>query len=486
MANGSDMTETGEDRFLPRSSAPPAIWRRCVDLVTGSRTLQQRGESPELAISQQRSRGSSLPDWRRPALFGYLVIVFAFVVLGTWSAFAELAGDVVAPGMVTLDSSKKIIQHLESGIVAKILVHEGQHVRRGQVLFVLDDTAARANAVAIQNQLYALFAQEARLLAERNGAQQVIYQPQLIEAKASSVVKNAMLDENKQFLEQRSSLTGEIDILNSQIQQLETQIHGISDEKTAAKTQLGLITYELGDLHYLLDRNLVQKTRVFSLESEKSRLNGLIQQADADIADADGKMGEVRLQIRQVGKKFSENVNKQILQVRENIAIMRERLAVAQNVLHRTEIRAPRTGTVQNLHVATIGGVISPGEPLAELIPDEENLIVMAEIAPADIDAIHTGMQVEVRLAAFHGYTLPLIMGRVDTVSQDRIINQQTHAAYFLARVIVDRQNVPAIINQRIRAGMPAEVVVPTGERTVMSYLARPLRNEASSAFREK
>lgn len=481
--NGSDVTEAEHDKSLDGSSAPLA---GCIDGVPGSRSLMGRETFPKLPRSKASSGRNALPDWRRPALLGYLVIVVAFVVLGTWSAFAKLAGDVLAPGMVTLKSSKKIIQHLESGIVAKILVHEGQHVTRGQVLFVLDDTRAQANAAAIKNQLYALLAQEARLLAERNGAQQVKYQPQLIKAEASSVVKNAMVDENKQFFEQRSSLAGEVNILNSQIQQLNTQIRGISDQKTAAKTQLGYVAYELGDLHYLLQRNLVQKTRVLSLESEKSRLKGLIRQARADIANAQDKMGEVRLQIQQVSKKSSQDVNKQILQVRNKIATMRQQLAIAQNVLNRTEIRAPRTGTIQNLHVATVGGVISPGEPLAELIPDDENLIVMAQIKPADADAIHAGMQVEVRLAAFHGYTLPLIMGRVSSVSKDRIMNQLSHTAYFLARVIVDMNNVPSVVKRRIRAGMPAEVIVPTGERTVMSYLARPLRNEASSAFREK
>lgn len=467
---------------MDRSSLSPAVRRLSADFLTGSRFALDQGALPDQTISER----NALPDWRRPALLGYLLIILAFLVLGSWSALAKLAGDVIAPGMVTLNSSKKIIQHLESGIIAKILVHEGQHVTKGQVLFVLDDTAAQANAVEIQNQLYALLAQEARLLAERNDAQQVTYQPQLIKAEASSVVKHAMLDENKQFFEQRSSLAGEVNILNSQIQQLDTQIQGISDKKIAAKTQLGLVVYELSDLHYLLGRNLVQKTRVLSLESEKSRLNGLIRQADADIANARDKMGEIHLQIEQVGKKFSQEVDKQMLQVREQIATMRERLAVAQDVLRRSEIRAARAGTIQDLHVATIGGVISPGEPLAELIPDNENLIVMAQIRPADVDAIHAGMQVEVRLAAFHGYTLPLIMGRVDSVSEDQIINQHAHTAYFLARVIVDTKKVPTVVNRRIRAGMPAEIIVPTGERTVMSYLTRPLRNEASSAFREK
>lgn len=480
------MLDLGENKPLRRPSALPTIWRRCVDVIAGNRSSKTEPTASSLALTAPVVHDTALPDWRRPALFGYLVIVLAFVVCGAWSAFAELADNIAAPGVVSLASSRKIIQHFESGIVAKILVHEGQHVRRGQVLFVLDDTAARANTIAIQNQLYALLAEEARLLAERAGAPQVNYPQQLIKDNTAPIVKNAVADENKQFLERRAALTGEVNLLNSQIEQYETQIQGISDEKTAAKTQLGLVDSELDDLHGLLERNLVQKTRVLSLESERSRLAGVIGQADADIAKAKEDMAEVRLQIDQVHKKFAEDVNKQILQVRENLAEMREKMVVAENVLRRTKIRAPRTGTVQNLHVATVGGVITPGEPLAELIPDDENLIINAQVSPADVDAIHAGMQVEVTLAAFHGYTLPLIMGRVESVSQDRIVNQESKAAYFLARVVVDKKDVPSIVKHRIRAGMPAEVIGSTGERTVMSYLMRPLRSGASSAFREK
>lgn len=475
-----------EKESLPRPSKPPAIWRRCLGLVSGSRFANSEPAVPDLLTDFRNRRGALVPDWRRPALAGYLVIILGFVVLGTWSAVAKLAGDVVAPGVVTLESGRKIIQHYESGIVAKILVHEGQHVTKGQVLFVLDDTSARANATAIQNQLYALLAQEARLIAERDGAQQVSFPPQLINNKADEIVKDAIIDENKQFIEQRAALAGEVDILNSKIQQFKTQIQGISDEKTAAKTQLGYINSELGGLRDLLARNLVQKTRVLSLESDKAKLEGLVGQADADIEKAKEDIGGAHLQAQQLHKKFSEDVSKRLIEVRQKLAEMRENMRIAENVLDRTKIRAPRTGTIQNVQVTTIGGVIKPGEPLAELIPDNEDLIIDAQVSPGDVDSVQTGTQAEVMLAAFHGYTLPLIMGRVDTVSRDRIINPQTKTAYYLARVRVDKKDVPSIVRHRIMAGMPAEITVPTAAQTVISYLTHSLRSEASSAFREK
>src|SRR5208283_2119079 len=173
-------------------------------------------------------------------------------------------------------------------------------------------------------------------------------------------------------------------------------------------------------------------------------------------------------------------------QVREKIAEFNQKAIVSQDVLHRIQIRAPRAGTIQNLHVATVGGVIRPGEPLAELVPDKDNLVIDAQVPPTDVDAIGTGMQAEVRFSAFHGYTLPLILGRVDTVSRVQIVNEMSKQSYFLARIVVDEKDIPTMIKDGIKAGMPVEVVVPTGERTVMNYLIRPLRNRASTAFREK
>lgn len=469
---------------IPTPRKVPALLQRCVDIFTSSKSSGQ--STPESDTYPTNLVTAPIPDWRRPALAGYIVIILAFGVLGTWSAFAKLASAVLAPGTVTLESSRKVIQHFEGGIVAKILVHEGEHVDQGQILFLLDDTAARANASAVQDELFALRAQEARLVAERDGKDAVVYPTDFAAKITQPVVRDAVADEDKQFLERRASLLGEVDILNSKIRSFHTQIQGIQDEKTATEQQLGFINSELTDLTGLLAENLVQKTRVLALQREKARLEGVIGQSVAEIAKAQNDIGEANLQIAQLHKKFSEDVNSQILQVREKIAELQQKNAVSEDVLQRIQIRAPLAGTIQNLHVATVGGVIRPGEPLAELIPDNDNLVVDARVSPADIDAIDQGMDAEVRFSAFHGYTLPIIMGHVDTVSRDSILNEATKEPYFLARIVVDKEDVPVVIRDKIKAGMPVEVVVPTGERTVISYLTRPLRNRANSAFREK
>ena len=253
-------------------------------------------------------------------LLGYLIIILTFGVLGGWSAFARLDSAVVAPGTVTLESSKKIIQHFEGGIIAKILVHEGEHVDQGQILFMLDNTQAQANANAHRNQLDAFLAQEARLVAERNNAEKVTYPPELMNRISEPIVKDAISDENKQFAERRASLAGQIAIQESRIKQFGTQIDGLTDEKAATEQQLGFINSELTDLRELLEKKLVQKSRVLALERERARLEGVIGRAVADIAKAQNDIGEAHLQIEQLHKKFSEDVNEQILQVRQKIA----------------------------------------------------------------------------------------------------------------------------------------------------------------------
>ena len=462
----------------------PGLWQHCVDLFD---RMNRHGIDAELAENLAvDSEGAGARDWKRPAMVGYLVIILTFGVLGGWSAFARLDSAVVASGVVTLESSRKTIQHFEGGIIAKILVQEGQHVEEGQLLFLLDNTLPQANADAVRGQLYTYLAQEARLIAERDGAKQVTYPAELTDNATRPVIKNAISDQNKQFDERRASLEGQIAILESRIKQFETQIDGITVEKTATTQQLGFINSELTDLRGLLEKNLVQKTRVLAMEREKARLEGVIGHAVADVAKAENDIGEAHLQIEQLHKKFSEDVNTQILDVRSKLSDLREKTIVSLDVLHRIQIRATRSGTIQSLHVATIGGVIRPGEPLAELVPDDDGLVINAMVPPSDVDAIEAGMKAEIRFGAFHGSIPPVIMGNIESVSRDRLIDEQSKQSYFLARVVVDKSNVPTLVKDKIRAGMPAEVIVPTGERTVISYLVRPLRNRTSGALREK
>jgi membrane fusion protein, type I secretion system len=430
------------------------------------------------------SDASNIPDWKRPAILGYLIVTVTFFVLGAWSAIAKLDSAVVASGVVAVESNRKTVQHLEGGIINEILVREGQRAKQGDILFRIDPTQAQANFDLQQNQLYAALAQEARLVAEREGATEVTSPEELQEVRVHPTVARALADQIKEFHERRASLSGQMDLLEAKVGQYKIEIEGLIVQQKATETQLRWIVEELADLRSLLDRNLVQKSRVLALEREKSRLEGVIGRSTADQAKAQNGIGEAQLQIRQLRQKFLEEVSGQILEVRQKIADLREKVRVAKDVFRRLVIAAPVSGTVQNLKFFTVGGVIKAGEPLLEIVPERDRFIVQAHVSPHDTESLIPGMRAEIRFTAFRTNVLPLIMGHVESVSRDRLIDETTRQPYFLAQIIVE--DVPREVRERLVAGMPADVLLPTGERTVLDYLVRPLKDRINSALREK
>lgn len=425
-------------------------------------------------------------DWRRPAAIGYVIIVLTFGVMGGWALLAQLDSAASAPGVVTVETSRKTVAHLEGGIVRKILVREGQHVEEGTPLFRLDEIQPQANADMVRNQLAAALAQEARLVAERDRAPAITFPRELTAPEAGSAAAEAIADQSAQFEERRGSLTNQLSILEKKVTQYTVELEGLASEKEATQRQLKFIDEELNDLRGLLAKNLVPKSRVMSLEREKGRLEGLLGRSDAESSKARNGISEARLQMDQLQKKFSEDVNTALLDVRQKLADLREKARVSSDVLKRTVVVAPRGGVVQNLKATTQGGVVRPGEALLEIVPDSDELVVNAQVNPADIDLLSTGMEAEVRFGAFHGRMLPILKGKIVSISRDRLTDELTRQPYFLARVLVDNNQMPADVRNKITAGMSVEVIIPTGERSVADYLVRPLQNRLRKAFREQ
>jgi HlyD family type I secretion membrane fusion protein len=422
-------------------------------------------------------------DWRRPAAVGYALIIFTFVILGGWSAFAKLDSAVTAPGSVATETNRKAVQHLEGGIISEILVKEGQWVNEGQVLFRLDPTQAQASFEVQQSQLDYLLAQEARLVAERDGLDTIKWPGELSSSNRPNV-ERAVADQLKQFAERHASLSGQVDLLKSKIEQYTKEIEGLTLEREGTTGQLKYIEEELGDLNVLLKDSLVQKSRVLALDREKSRLEGVIGRSTADEAKARSAISEADLQIRQTRTKFAEDVAASILDVRQKISDVREKSRVARDVFRRLDIVAPVTGSAQNLKVFTVGGVIKAGDTLLEIVPDHDSLIIQAHISPHDMDVVSPGMLAEVRFTSFQSSVVPIISGHLKSVSRDRLLDDVTHQPYFLANVVAE--DIPEAIRKRLVAGMPADLIFPTGERTVLTYLVRPLKDRMSTAFREK
>ena len=418
---------------------------------------------------KQSNRSSS--EWRPVAFAGYTLIAMTFGVAGVWAAVAKLDKAVIATGFVETETNRKTVQHLEGGIVQQILIKEGDHVTEGQVLFHLEQVQAEANNESLSNQLDSALALEARLVAERDGAQEISWPKEFKDRLVEPTLSHTLDDQIHQFEERRGSLEGQKNVIESRIVQLHKEIDGISIEKTSTESQTTYINQELVGLRELAGKNLVPVTRVYAMERERTRLEGSVGRAVADIAKAESSIDEMNIQIQELTQKFQEEVASSLLDARQKIADLRERLSVSQDVVNRLAITAPRAGMVQNLKVFTIGQVLRGGEPLLDIVPDNDALVVHAEFSTTDIDNVFAGMTSEVRFPAFHSRTIPVMLGKIESISHDRLLDESTHQYYYLGLVSLNRADIPEEYRSRVRAGMPAEVIVSSGERTVLNYL---------------
>lgn len=428
-------------------------------------------------------------DYRKAAFWGYALIFLIFGGFGGWAAVAHIDGAVMASGTVSVQSKRQVVQHLEGGIIGQIHVRDGQAVKEGDILFVLDDTNPKATHEALRSQVETALAAEARLHAERIEAEAVVFPPELESRRSDSRVAAILSDQLLQFRDRKRSLDGQVGILTSRVGQYRQEIEGLSRERQSAERQLELIDQELKGVRELFAKNLVPLSRMTALERERARLDGTVGRNTADIAKAENNIGEMSLQVQQLRQKFQEEVSNQIQDVRQKLHDMRERMNVAESILRRIDIRAPRDGEVQNINprIYTIGAVVRPGDTLLEIVPKGDDLIVEAQVQVTDIDRLATASnQVEVRFPAFHQRDTPVILGVTKSVSRDRLMDEATRLPYFQAIIEISATDIPPAVAQRIRPGMPAEVIFNTGERTVLSYLTKPLTDAFHRSFRER
>jgi HlyD family type I secretion membrane fusion protein len=431
-----------------------------------------------------KSRPAS-DDPRVFALIGYAIIIFTFFVLGGWAAWAPLSGAVSAPGFVNTEGNKKTVQHLEGGIVKEILVHEGDHVTAGEILIRLDETQPKGNLEIARNQLYGALARDARLDSELAGSADVAFPAELLAVADDPIAAKAMEDERNQFHDKRAVLDGQISIYHSRGEQLRQEMEGLDRQRAAAEDQIKYIKDELEGVRGLYEKSLVPKTRWLALERERARLEGEIGRNIAERAKAEKSLGETELQIQQVKQQAQEQWSHDLVETREKMRDLRSKYIVAQDVLRRLEITAPVTGRVQNLKVFTIGAVIRQGEPLMDIGPDQDKLIVQARVSTLDIEGVSVGKTAEVRFPAFHDRSLLMIAGTIISISQDRLIDEATKQPYYLALIDVPEENIPPHYRGKLTSGMNADVIMPTKERTALDYLIEPLRNRMRKAFRE-
>jgi HlyD family secretion protein len=429
--------------------------------------------------------GSARESIRRYTIAGVAVVAFLTLGVGVWATTVEIAGALIAPGTVVVESNIKKVQHPTGGVVGELRVKDGDRVKAGDLLVRLDDTITRANLAIVTKTLTELTARKARLSAERDGSDRITFPEELMREADVPDVTQVMAAEVKLFDLRRSARAGQKSQLRERINQANEEIVGFASQKTAKDKEIVFIENELTGVRELYQKNLVPITRLSQLEREGTRLGGERGQLIAATAQAKGKIAELQLQIIQVDQDVSSEVAKEMREIDARIGEFVERKVSALDQLKRTDIRASQDGTVFQSTVHTIGGVIPAGEPIMMIVPDADRLTVEAKVNPQDIDKVAIGQSATLRFSAFNFRTTPEISGRVSQVSADITTDQRTNQSYYTIRVGMTAEEIARLGNVRLVPGMPVEAFVKTGDRTVMSYLMKPLSDQINRAFRE-
>lgn len=406
---------------------------------------------------------------------GYLILFLTFGLFGTWAVLAPLDSAALGQGVVTVKSYRKTVQHLEGGIVKALYVRDGDVVQADDVLIELDGTQTFSEQEMVRSQLIAVRATENRLVAERDNREAVSFA--LTPEGDDPRVTEAQENERRIFMARRSSRLGEIDVLQKRKVQLEQQIRGFQDVIVSKQELARSYQSEIGDLNELLKEGFVDKQRLLEQERSATRLRSEVADLKSSIAQTRLQIGETELQIAQLNKNFVTEVVNLLAEVQTQVFDLSERLSAVQARADRIQIRAPESGMVLGMKVHTIGGVISPGTPLLDIVPGSEELIVEVQISPVDIDRIAPGKLADIRFSAFNSATTPVIEGQLTQVSADRLVNEQTGVPYYLGRVELTDKGRKDLGQLVLVPGMPAEVLINTGARTLFNYLVQPATN---------
>lgn len=459
-------------------------------LAAGSNALVTLDKSIHFISSSKDSKTDNevLNTARGPLVFGVWVVIILVGFFGLWAVLAPLDSAAVAHGTVVVDTNRKTIQHLEGGIIEEILVKDGQKVQAGQALMRLDDTTAKARLDLIQGQLFSARAAEARLVAERDESDAVVLSDEIRkEAKRPELAK--ILDSQLRLFDARRVATkGQIDVLNQQISQLDDEITGLAAQVDSSTNQLAFIEEEIAVVKKLLEKGNANKPRLLALQRQGALLAGNKGEYQARIAQARQEIGRAKLEISNIRSKFLNDVVTELKETQVNIADLEERKRAAKDVLDRTVISASEEGVVTDLQFHTIGGVISAGAKIMDIVPQDEKLTVEARISLQDIDVVHAGLRARVRLTAYKRRETPILEGVVEQVSADKLFDNITRESYYKARVVMDEDMMRHLTNKNIQLypGMPVDVLIVTGTRTFMAYLISPITDTFVKAFREQ
>lgn len=415
---------------------------------------------------------------------GYAIVFVMFGLFGSWAMLAPLGSAALAPGVVTVQTYRKTVQHLEGGIVQELLARDGSMVTAGEPLIILDDTQLRAENEIIRGQLVTAQAMESRLMAERDGLEVVNFS-RMVEVESPRALE-AREGEEQVFAARRKSHLGEIEVLEQRVRQLNQQIKGLQEMAATKKKLARSYAAEVTELRDLLKDGYVDKQRLLEQERRLDSVRAEAAEHESEITRIKLQINETDLQILQLDKQFNAEVVAKLSEVQGEAFNLQQQMHALQERIRRTVIRAPDDGMIIEMKVHTVGGVIGQGTPLLDIVPSASDLIIEAQVSPMDIDRVAIDTPADVRFSSFNSATTPIIKGVVTQISGDRLINEESGMPYYLARVQLTEDGLDLLGPRNLVPGMPAEVLINTGDRTLFQYLMQPVDNAFARSLIEE
>jgi protease secretion system membrane fusion protein len=418
--------------------------------------------------------------------WGLLVLILAGGGFLVWAITAPLSQGVPVSGFIKVEGSSKEVQHLHGGIIDKILVKEGDKVELGQAVIVLNDTQLKAQFGIVETQLISALAIQARLSAERSGDGSVAYPNFLTEQASLPQVRDVINIQNQLFKTRRTALLNEEAILKETITGLQKQIEGSEALEKSRANQLRLFTDELKALQPLYEQGYIPRTRMFELERAVSSLEGQRSGDLSIIGRAQSQISEIRLKILQSKEVYQKEVETNFTEIQRQVSDLKERYTATRDELDRVIVRSPATGVVFGLTVNTVGGIIAAGQKLMDVLPASDSLLIEAQIPTHLIDNVATNLDADISFPALDKFDISHIQGKLVYISADKLTDPKTGEPYYLGRVVVTSEGMRELTGHKLQPGMPANVVIITGQRTMFGYLIRPIVSRLHFAFTER
>lgn len=431
-------------------------------------------------------KSSLTTDEQGAARWGLRILLIGVGAFMVWAIFAPLSEGVPAHGFIKVEGNRKTIQHLAGGIVEEIMVKEGDRVAADQPLMRLNETQLKAQQGIVESQLVIALAMEARLNAERDNRDKLVYPEFLLARQDHPQAAEAMQVQGQLFRTRRAALRGEEAIGRETIIGLEEQVVGLTAQEASKAEQLSSFREELKALRPLHEDGYIPRNRLFELERAVAYLSGQRSDDLANIGRAKSQISEIRLKVMQSRQVYQKEVQTQLAEIQSKVADLKERLVATQDELKRVVLRAPSAGIVVDLTVHTIGGVIAPGQKLMDIVPEGGGLLIEAQLPTHLIDNVHVGLDVDISFTAMDHTLVPTIPGKLTYVSADRMVDPKTDMPYFVGRVMVTPEGMKILGKHSMQPGMPADVVVKVSERSMMGYMLKPLFNSLRFAFTER